>query len=238
MHCGRCVAKLTEALNNVASVDSASVTLDPPVATIESQSPIEVAEIQAVVASAGDYSAEVQTATSPAVAAAPAIAPKSAATYFPLILIVGFLLGGSALLQVRTETWNWPAFMSDFMGGFFIVFAFFKLLDIGGFADSYQSYDIVAARWRGYGLVYPFIELALGLAYVARFELFYTNIATIVVMTIGSIGVLQSVLSQRKIQCACLGTVFNLPMSTVTLVEDLGMVAMAIIMLAFSIWPS
>ncbi len=34
-----------------------------------------------------------------------------------------------------------------------------------------------------------------------------------------------------KIKCACLGDVFNLPMSTVTIVEDLTMVAMALFML-------
>jgi hypothetical protein len=39
--------------------------------------------------------------------------------------------------------------------------------------------------------------------------------------------VIQSLLNKRKIRCACLGTVFNLPMSTVTLVEDGLMVAMA-----------
>ena len=37
----------------------------------------------------------------------------------------------------------------------------------------------------------------------------------------------KSLLQRRKIQCACLGTVFNLPMSYVTLTEDLLMVAMA-----------
>ncbi len=36
---------------------------------------------------------------------------------------------------------------------------------------------------------------------------------------ISSIGVIQSVMKKRKIQCACLGTVFNLPMSTVAIIE-------------------
>ena len=31
---------------------------------------------------------------------------------------------------------------------------------------------------------------------------------------------IQRLLNKRKIRCACLGTAFNLPMSTVTLVED------------------
>lgn len=50
-------------------------------------------------------------------------------------------------------------------------------------------------------------------------------------MGFSSIGVIQSVLNKKTIQCACLGAVFNLPMSTVTIVEDLLMVVMAGIML-------
>ena len=50
-------------------------------------------------------------------------------------------------------------------------------------------------------------------------------------MTVSIIGVLQSVFNKRKIQCACLGAVFNLPMSTVTIIEDLLMITMSGIML-------
>ena len=71
----------------------------------------------------------------------------------------------------------------------------------------------------------------LGLAYLMQWQPVYTNIATIVVMGFSSIGVIQSVLNKRKIRCACLGAVFNLPMSTVTIIEDLLMVAMAVIAL-------
>ncbi len=52
-------------------------------------------------------------------------------------------------------------------------------------------------------------------------------------MSIGSVGVLRSLMQKRKIQCACLGTVFELPMTTVTLVENVGMAVMAAMMLAF-----
>jgi len=58
-----------------------------------------------------------------------------------------------------------------------------------------------------------------------------TNVITFVVMTISIICVLQSVLNKRKIKCACLGDVFNLPMSTVTIMEDALMIAMSGIML-------
>jgi hypothetical protein len=117
------------------------------------------------------------------------------------------------------------------MAGFFLVFSFFKLLDLKGFADSYSTYDIVARNWKGWGYVYVFIELALGLAFLTGFNPFLTNAITLVVMTISIIGVLQSVLNKRKIKCACLGTVFNLPMSTITIIEDALMILMSGIMI-------
>jgi hypothetical protein len=58
---------------------------------------------------------------------------------------------------------------------------------------------------------------------------------TLILMLIGSIGVLRALLDNRAIRCACLGTALNLPMTTVTLVEDLGMAAMAAAML---LWPT
>jgi hypothetical protein len=122
--------------------------------------------------------------------------------------------------------------MNTFMAGFFIVFSFFKMLDLPNFASSYSSYDIIAKKWNGYGFVYPFIELTLGALYLLQLFPVQTNIATIIVMGISSIGVIQSVMQKRTIQCACLGTVFNLPMSTITIIEDLLMVLMAVIMLA------
>jgi hypothetical protein len=113
------------------------------------------------------------------------------------------------------------------MAGFFLVFSFFKLLDLKGFADSYASYDIVAKKWRGWGYLYPYIELALGLAFLVKLDLPITNGVTFVVMGISIIGVLQSLLQKRRIQCACLGAVFNLPMSTITVIEDGLMIAMS-----------
>ena len=47
--------------------------------------------------------------------------------------------------------------MRFFMAGFFLVFSFFKLLDINAFADAYSRYDLLAMRWRGWGLIYPFV---------------------------------------------------------------------------------
>ena len=117
------------------------------------------------------------------------------------------------------------------MAGFFLTFSFFKMLDLKGFATSYAMYDIVAKKIPAWGYIYAFLELLLGLAFAVNFEPVLTNAFTAVLMSVSLIGVLQSVFNKRKIQCACLGAVFNLPMSTVTIIEDGLMIAMSLAML-------
>jgi hypothetical protein len=118
------------------------------------------------------------------------------------------------------------------MAGFFLIFSFFKLLDLRGFADSYATYDIIAKKWHGWGYIYPFLELILGMAFLLGLNPIITNGATFVIMGISIIGVIQSLLNKRRIQCACLGAVFNLPMSTITVIEDGLMIAMSGLMLS------
>lgn len=153
------------------------------------------------------------------------------ATYRPLLLIVAYILGGSMLVQYPFDAFSGMLLMQHFMAGFFLVFSFFKLLNLEGFATAYSNYDLLAARWKGWGYLYPFVELALGVLYLTNIAPFYTGIATIVILGFSSIGVIESNLNKRKIQCACLGDVFDLPMSTVTIVEDVSMVVMAALML-------
>ena len=49
-------------------------------------------------------------------------------------------------------------------------------------------------------------------------------------MSFSSVGVVLAVTRGEQLKCACMGTAFNLPMTTVTIVEDLGMAAMAAVM--------
>jgi uncharacterized membrane protein YphA (DoxX/SURF4 family) len=118
-----------------------------------------------------------------------------------------------------------------FMAGFFIAFSFFKLLDLEAFADSYSMYDIIAKKVRAWGYLYPFVELALGLALALNIFPLPVNYITLAVMSVSLVGVLQSVFNKRQIKCACLGTVFNLPMSFITILEDGLMIVMSVIMI-------
>lgn len=152
-------------------------------------------------------------------------------TYKPILLIFIYITAIAVIGATHQDSFHWMRAMNIFMAGFFLAFSFFKLLDLNGFADSYAMYDIVAKRVKAWGYLYAFVELALGIAYATGFEPVITNIVTLIVMTTSIIGVLQSVLNKRKIRCACLGAVFNLPMSTVTIIEDALMIAMSGIML-------
>ena len=121
--------------------------------------------------------------------------------------------------------------MLDFMGLFYVVFSFFKLLDLKGFPESFQMYDPLAKIIPVYGWMYPFIELTLGLLFLMRFQISLALIATIVILGITTIGVTRALLSKNSIQCACLGTALKLPMTKATFIENSIMIVMAVVML-------
>ena len=229
MTCNNCVSKVKSELLKIGDVSEADVQLTSPQATIVMTKHIPVATLQNAIGAGGKFTItesdggmqhhQVKNETK-----------TWLETYKPLLIIGAYIMGLTLLLEVQNG-FNWHSWMQNFMAGFFLVFSFFKLLDVKGFAESYSSYDVIAKKWSGWGYVYAFIELGLGIAYLVRFEPLITNTVTLIVMTISIIGVLQSVLNKRKIQCACLGAVFNLPMSTVTIIEDALMILMSGIML-------
>ena len=147
----------------------------------------------------------------------------------PLLLIIFYIATASVLLHYND--WSWSEFMIDFMGLFYIVFSFFKMLDLKGFPESFRMYDPLAKRVPIYGKVYPFIETALGLMFLMRFETRIALIITIVVLGITTIGVTKTLLDKKAIRCACLGTALKLPMTEATFIENAIMIIMAVLML-------
>lgn len=230
MTCGNCVAKVKKSIESVEGILSAEIGLDAPQAKIKMSEEVSVERMQEAI---NHYTIKVHKPLNEARHEDLQLPQVSISTYKPLLLIVGFILGTTILAQYPFTEFSWMLWMRHFMAGFFIVFSFFKLLNIQGFADSYSMYDIIAAKWKPWGYIYPFVELALGIFYFINFAPFITNIITVVVLGVSSIGVIKSNLDKTKIKCACLGDVFNLPMSTVTIVEDVSMVAMAVLMLFF-----
>jgi len=230
MTCNGCVNSVKKSLETLPEVESATIDLEAKKGILQLKEPIAIEILQQAI---GHYQIQEKKEIPLQMAEVVTDLDKSFSTYKPLIMIVSFIAGVTLLSQYPFNDFSAMLWMRHFMAGFFIVFAFFKLLNIQGFASSYQMYDIVAARWKSWGYIYPFIELSLGILYLIDFAPIFTNWATIIVLGVSSIGVIKSNLDKRQIKCACLGDVFNLPMSTVTIVEDLTMVAMAVGMLSF-----
>ncbi len=230
MTCNGCVAKAKNQLLLLGDITEANVQLNAPQATLTMQKHIPLNVLQNALSKAGNYS------ISEADEGMRHIESKEnqswLSIYKPIFIIGVYITGLTLSVEAVKGNFNGETWMRNFMAAFFLVFSFFKMLDLRGFVESYSAYDIIAKKWPGWGYVYAFIELTLGIAYLLQFNPLVTNAVTFIVMTISIIGVLQSVLNKRKIKCACLGAVFNLPMSTVTIIEDALMIGMSLVTLA------
>ena len=226
MTCANCEAKVKSALLSLPDIESAEVSKATGAATITMTKHIALSELQKAIGEKGNYKITAEHHSE-----ATEQAKSWFETYKPILLIFAYITTIALLIQFNNHHFMPMQFMQHFMAGFFLTFSFFKLLNLSGFAESYAMYDVVAKRIPVWGYVYAFTELALGIAYLINFNPLITNAVTFIVMSVSIIGVLQSVLNKKKIQCACLGAVFNLPMSTVTIIEDALMIAMSGVML-------
>lgn len=227
MTCTSCQASVEEALISHPQVTAAVVDLQQHEATISMASHIPTAALQDVLPDRYTISELDVAMTIPT--AADTVAPSKLQQLKPLFLILGYIL--AATILIHYQAWDTQAVMLDFMGLFFIVFSFFKMLDVSGFATSFAMYDPLARVLPTYGRVYPFIETALGLMLLMRIEVVIAVVATIVILGITTIGVTRTLLDKRQIKCACLGTALNLPMTEATFIENAIMIAMAVTML-------
>lgn len=234
MTCTGCLAKVQSLLSQVNHVQKVDISLAEGTADITMDRHVTTADLQKALAAYPKYQlSEAGPSHYQSINAIDNAENKTwLQTYKPILLIFGYITVAAFIAGYNAKGFDLMVAMRIFMSGFFLVFSFFKLLDIRGFADSYAMYDVVARGWRGWGYLYVFIELGLGLAFAVNLAPFIINIVTIVVMSVSLIGVLKSVLSKQQIRCACLGAVFNLPMSTVTIIEDGLMIAMGIAMLS------
>ena len=225
--CAGCVAKVKTQLEKIPGVTTATVGLDGKV-EVTMHHHIATSDLQGALQDFPQYQLSEAVVKPPVITQADEDIQRSfLETYKPILLVFGYILGATLLVEVAAGGFNWMRWMQHFMAGFFLVFSFFKLLDVKAFAASYSSYDVVAQRWFGWGYVYPFVELLLGILFLLNFNPLITNSLAFLVMGVSTIGVVQSLLAKRKFQCACLGAVFNLPMSNITLFEDALMVAMS-----------
>lgn len=223
MTCNGCRTSVESKLNNLDGVIKASVYLEAKEAVLETLEVIPLKVLQNALSS--KYNITEKQVEKPVLSEQ----KSELQQLVPLFLIFAYITIASILLNYNP--WDFNGFMLDFMGLFYIVFSFFKLLDLKGFPESFKMYDPVAKLVPIYGWIYPFIEVALGLIFLMRFEIPTALIITLIVLGITTIGVTKTLLKKKAIQCACLGTALELPMTKATFIENSIMIVMAIIML-------
>jgi copper chaperone CopZ len=226
MTCGSCEEKVKSALLALKNVTAVEVSKENNTGTISMDKHVDLSELKQALGDKYQISEmlHIKNETEEE-------SKSWFATYKPVLLIFLYIFSATALIELTSEKVDVMRWMRHFMAGFFLTFSFFKLLNLKGFKESYSMYDIIARKIPIWGYFYVFIELALGVAYLINFDPIITNSVTFVVMTVSIIGVLKTVLDKKTIKCACLGDVFNLPMSTVTIIEDGLMILMSLGML-------
>lgn len=240
MTCNGCRTSVENTLNAIPKVKKAVVLLEDEIATIEMENHLTVKELQDALPEKYLISKKDQNTidtlsqdigilnTNQSIAREKKELSKLSQLK-PLFIILFYITTASFLLNYKEA--NWQDRMLDFMGLFYVVFSFFKMLDLKGFTLSFTMYDPLASRVSLYGKVYPFIEATLGVFFLMRFQIEIALITTIVILGITTIGVTRTLLSKKIIQCACLGTALKLPMTEATFIENAIMIIMAIVML-------
>ena len=228
MTCQVCVASVTEKLTKISNVEDVQVSLKDSEAVVSTSEVISISKLKEVLPE--KYAIQLKQVNSETFGDKEKTKLQQLK---PLLLVFIYLFGASFLLNYKE--WGLIEAMLDFMGLFYIVFSFFKFLDLKGFPESFKMYDPLAKAVPFYGWLYPFIELILGLLFLMRFQIPYALLFTILILGITTVGVIRTLLDKKKIQCACLGTSLKLPMTEATLIENTIMLMMAFAMLFFKI---
>ena len=228
MTCGGCKTSVEKHIGGVEFVTNVEVSLEMEEVTITLEHPISIDIFKKVLPEKFNlfeksYKSRIQDISSISEKEQEVSKVKQLQ---PLFIILFYL--ATTVIFLNYKDWNPREMMFDFMGLFFIVFSFFKMLDLKNFPTSFSMYDPLAEKILFYGWVYPFIEIALGLMFLVRFELNIALYVTIVILGITTFGVTKILMNKKNIQCACLGTALKLPMTEATLIENALMLSMSI----------
>jgi copper chaperone CopZ len=228
MTCGGCKSSVEKHIGSIEFVTNVEVSLEMEEVTITLEHPISIDIFKKVLPEKFNlfeksYKSRIQDISSISEKEQEVSKVKQLQ---PLFIILFYL--ATTVIFLNFKDWNSREMMFDFMGLFFIIFSFFKMLDLKNFPTSFSMYDPLSKKIPFYGWVYPFIEIALGLMFLMRFELNIALYVTIVILGITTFGVTKILMNKKNIQCACLGTALKLPMTEATLIENALMLSMSI----------
>jgi copper chaperone CopZ len=215
MTCENCVKNISDLLNAEVGIKNIHVTLNPPQIHFDAEKNYNPEQINQVLSPLKKYSVQETQEMS-----------HDISKYLPLILL--FLLSaGIPALNVFINHSDLQHWMHQFMGATLIALAYFKFLDLAKFAEAFSTYDPIAMKLYKYGYVYPFFELIAGISFVLSVQVQAMAVFVVLFLLPTTYGVIKALRQKRKFQCACLGTAFNLPLTKITIVENILMMTMS-----------
>ncbi|MBC63930.1 MAG: hypothetical protein CL746_06425 [Chloroflexi bacterium] len=234
MTCDSCTRSIKNVIKNAYPQSTVDLSLNSTELLISTNSEIQLGKLNEIVSQLGDYKItdkksdvatfvkfELETNDKPAF--------KKIKNYFddkkPLLIALFVVIITSTCLSINSDSDElFNKFLSYYMGMFFVIFSFLKLLSVKGFASSFSGYDMISKKIYKYSLIYPFIELVLGLYYLSGNTNLFVSIFVIFIMISQTYGVVNVVLNKKSIRCACMGESINLNISEVTLLENIVMI--------------
>jgi len=226
MSCDSCVQKISDVLSSQADIFDAAVSMKAPNIRFKSSRPFDRQEIGQILAPLKKYDVIPPTASG----SQEKSLFKTVVLYWPLILLF-LLAAGIPALNVVKSNLGFDRWMYEFMGTVLVALSYFKLLDLPKFADGFSTYDPIAKRLHTYGYVYPFLELLSGIAFLMAFSIQLVSVLVISFLSITTYGVARALSEKHTLQCACIGTLFKLPLTKITIIENTLMIAMAVMVL-------
>ena len=151
--------------------------------------------------------------------------------YIKFAIVILAIFGASFFLNNLFGSDAPNELMRWFMGLFFVTFGTFKFIGYEMFTEMFPTYDIIAAKSKLYTYAYPFIELILGCLFLLNASPLPRDLLTLALTSVSAYGIYKTIKERGNVQCACLGNVIKLPLSTVSLGENVLMAVMAAIML-------
>ncbi len=159
--------------------------------------------------------------------------PKNAVSYRPIIALFSMAL----LMALAVSSISVGSAFSERTVGLFVaismcLLALQKLQDVESFSSMFLGYDLLARRWVPYSYLYPFLEGGAGVLMLAETLVWLAAPVALAIGGIGAASVFKAVyIDRRELKCACVGGSNNVPLGFVSLIENVGMVLMALWML-------
>jgi len=111
-----------------------------------------------------------------------------------------------------------------FLGFFSLSFGVLKLINLKSYFESVTEYDFIVQKFNFYAYLIPVFEIFFGILFVMQKEFLIIEYLCIIFFTLNLVVIANALEKRRNFTCACMGGLFKIPLSYVSLLESLTMV--------------